>query len=492
MEKIKDIAKKLDINNEDLVVYGDYLAKVKSNPKRTKAKLILVTATSPTPSGEGKTTVSIGLNDAFRKLNQNTLLVLREPSLGPVFGMKGGATGGGLAKILPEEEINLHFTGDFHAITSANNLMCAALDNHIYQGNELNIDENQIKVKRCLDINDRAIRKRFDITAASEVMAIFCLAKDLTDLKRRLGNITLAYDKNNDPVYARDIKVEGAMYTLLKEAFVPNLVQSLEGSPVIVHGGPFANIAHGCNSLVATKLALGLGDYVITEAGFASDLGAEKFLNIKCKKGDLTPDTIVLVTTIKALKHTGIENLRAHVNHLTKYKVPLVVTINKFLDDTEEEIEEIIEYCRELDIDCIISNSYNEGGNGSVELAKKVMELVDLENNFSYLYEDSLTIEEKLYTLSANIYHAGSIVYSDKAKEVLAEIKRLGLNHYPVCIAKTPYSLSDDPKKLGYPTDYELNVKDIIIRTGSEMIVILLNDIITMPGMNAKPNYENY
>lgn len=493
MKNILEVGSKLGLSYNDLILFGNDKAKVvrevNANPN---AKLILVTAINPTPYGEGKTTVSIGLHDAFCSLGKRSLAVLREPSLGPVFGMKGGATGGGRASIIPSDEINFHFTGDFHAITAANNLLASAIDNHIYQGNELGIDEESICFKRCLDVNDRSLREKFNITAASEAMAIFCLAKEFEDLRRRLGNILVAYTKDNNPVYARDLKVDGAMALLLKEAFYPNLVQTLEENPVLVHGGPFANIAHGCNSVVATKLGLTLADYVVTEAGFGSDLGAEKFLNIKCRKAELTPNFIVLVVTCRALEHSGIENLDAHIDHLKQYHVPFCVTINRFLEDKEENIQKVISYCRERGVDCIVTNSFREGNKGSVELANYILNIgLQKENHFRYLYDDSLTILEKIQTLATKVYHASQIELSEVAQQKLGEINRLGLNYYPICVAKTQYSISDNEKLLGYPKDYRLHIRDIQISTGSEMIVVLLNKIITMPGLPKHPNFEN-
>lgn len=493
MKNILEVGSKLDLSQDDLILFGSDKAKIiKEINANPNSKLILVTAINPTPYGEGKTTVSIGLHDALCSLGKKSLAVLREPSLGPVFGMKGGATGGGKASIIPSEEINFHFTGDFHAITVANNLLAAAIDNHIYQGNELNILEDSICFKRCLDVNDRSLRNKFNITAASEVMAIFCLAKDFEDLRRRLGNILVAYNKDKKPIYARDLKVDGAMALLLKEAFYPNLVQTLEGNPVLVHGGPFANIAHGCNSVVATKLGLTLAEYVVTEAGFGSDLGAEKFLNIKCRKSGLVPSFIVLVATCRALEHSGIENLDAHIDHLKQYNVPFCVTINKFLEDKEENIQEIISYCKERGVQCIVTNSFGEGSKGSIELANYLLnEGLSKENHFTHLYQDNLTILQKVRIVATKVYHANEIEFSEVAQEKLKEIDRLGLNHYPICVAKTQYSISDNEKLLGYPKDYTLHVRDIEISTGSEMIVVLLNKIITMPGLPKHPNFEN-
>lgn len=493
MKSILEIGSKLGLLQSDLILFGNDKAKVvKEVNVNSNSKLILVTAINPTPYGEGKTTVSIGLHDAFCSLGEKSLAVLREPSLGPVFGMKGGATGGGRASIIPSDEINFHFTGDFHAITSANNLLAAAIDNHIYQGNELNILEDSICFKRCLDVNDRSLRDKFNITAASEVMAIFCLAKDFEDLRRRLGNILVAYTKDKEPIYAKDLKVEGAMALLLKDAFYPNLVQTIEENPVLVHGGPFANIAHGCNSVVATKLGLTLADYVVTEAGFGSDLGAEKFLNIKCRKAELAPSFIVLVVTCRALEHSGIENLDAHIDHLKQYNVQFCVTINKFSEDNEMNIQKIMDYCKKRGVNCIVTNSYQEGSKGSIELANYILNNgLQQENHFEYLYTDNLTIPEKIKELANKVYHANAVEFSETAQRKLEEIDRLGLNHYPICVAKTQYSISDNEKLLGYPKDYTLHVRDIQISTGSEMIVVLLNKIITMPGLSKHPNFEN-
>lgn len=492
MKNIIEIGNKLGLGIEDLELYGNDKAKIISdvNPM-IDSKLVLVTAINPTPYGEGKTTVSIGLNDALCSLGKKSIVCLREPSLGPVFGMKGGATGGGCASIIPEDDINLHFTGDFHAITAANNLLASAIDNHIYQGNSLNIDENSICFKRCLDVNDRSLRDEFNITAASEVMAIFCLASDFTDLRRRLGNILVAYNKSGNPVYAKDLKVDGAMFLLLKKAFYPNLVQTLEGNPCLVHGGPFANIAHGCSSIASLKIGLGLSDYVITEAGFGSDLGCEKFMNILCRKSGLRPNYVVLVATIRALEHSGMENLNAHIDHLKQYQVPFCVAINKFSEDNEENIQNVIDYCSSLGVKCIITDSYNVGGSGSIDLAQEIMGSVTGGNSFEFLYDDSLTVKDKIRTLASKVYHASSIEFTKEAMDKLDNIEKLGLNHYPVCVAKTQYSISDNKNLLGYPKDYTLHVRDIVIQTGSEMIVVLLNKIITMPGLPKQPNFEN-
>ena len=493
MKSIYEVVSKLNVSSNDLYLYGNEMAKITGNFNNDLGKLILVTAINPTPYGEGKTTVSIGLNDALWKCGKKSLAVLREPSLGPVFGLKGGATGGGKSSIIPDNKVNLHFTGDFHAITSANNLMCAAIDNHIYQGNSLNIDKDRICVKRCLDVNDRSLRDKFNITAASEVMAIFCLSNDREDLRNRLANILLAYNTNGEAVYARDLKVDGAMYSLLEHAFYPNVVQSLEENPVLVHGGPFANIAHGCNSIVATKLGMNLADYVVTEAGFGSDLGAEKFLNIKCRQAGINPSMIVLVVTVRALKHSGLDNLQAHIDHLKLYNIPFCVTINQFNDDKDEDINEIREYCSKQEIECICSNSYMSGGDGSINLANYIIEKInDNDSKLNYLYPLNMNVTDKMQLLASNVYHAKNVIYSDKALDKLEEIDRLGISHYPICVSKTPFSLSDDATKLGYPKDYMITVNDIIIQTGSRMLIFLLNKVITMPGLPKEPKYEEF
>ena len=490
MKKITEVANKLNIKEEELELYGNYIAKVNHQNNNSDSNLILVTAITPTKYGEGKTTVSIGLNDALSKLNKKSVAVLREPSLGPVFGMKGGATGGGKASILPSEDINLHFTGDFHAITSANNLLASAIDNHIYQGNELNIDENRILFKRCLDVNDRSLRDKFNITAASEVMAIFCLADSLNDLRNRLSNIMVAYDKNNNPIYAKDLKVDGAMFKLLEKAFIPNLVQTLEENPVLVHGGPFANIAHGCSSIESIKLGLDIADYVVTEAGFGSDLGCEKFIDITCRYGKFSPNYIVLVATVRGLKHSGFVNLLAHIDNLKQYKVPFCVALNYFSDDNVEDINKIMELCHNNGIECIIVDPYNKGSDGVLELGKYIIDNIG-NSNMEYLYDLDKSISDKIEILAKNVYHAGSVSYSNEAIEMLKEINRLGFNEYPICVAKTQYSISDNKDLLGYPKDYVLNVKNIIIETGCRMIIVLLNNIITMPGLPKEPNYLN-
>lgn len=519
MKPIEEVASKLGIDKENLEFYGKYKAKInKVNESEKKGHLILVTATNPTPYGEGKTTVSIGLGDALNKLGKKTLITLREPSLGPVFGLKGGATGGGYSQVIPMEDINLHFTGDFHAITAANNLLCAAIDNHIKQGNKLNIDINNIKFNRCLDVNDRTLRnividndgiqrnEQFNITAASEIMVIFCLAKDLNDLKLRIGNILIGYTKDSKPVFARELNIEGAMTVLLKEAFKPNLVQTLENNPVIIHGGPFANIAHGCNSLVATDYSLNLADYVVTEAGFGADLGAEKFFDIKCRLGNLNPSCVVLVTTIKSLKYNagikdfkeenidavtkGLSNLEVHIANLKKFNVNIVVCLNKYHTDFASEIEIVEKYCEESNVSFTISESFIKGSSGSIDLANKVIDACVHKKELHLLYDINLPIKEKIKRIAYEIYHASSIKYDQKATYEIEKIEQIHKDNLPICIAKTQYSISDDKEKLGYPKDYEITVKDVKLYSGAGMITILLGNIMTMPGLPLKPNYE--
>lgn len=485
MKNIVEVAKNLDLSQDDLFCYGNYMAKVNKNySPNTNSKLILVTAINPTPYGEGKTTVSIGLDDALCKIGKKSVAVLREPSLGPVFGMKGGATGGGKASVVPSQEIDLHFTGDFHAITAANNLLAAAIDNHIYQGNELNIDEDSICFKRCLDVNDRSLRKNFNITAASEVMAIFCLAKDYDDLRRRLGNILCCFSKDGKPIYAKDFKVDGAMALLLKQAFYPNLVQTLEENPVLIHGGPFANIAHGCSSINSINLGLSLADYVVTEAGFGSDLGSEKFFDIVCRNDNIIPNYVVLVVTNRALQYSGYNNLKLHIDNLKQFKVPFCVAINQFKEDKVEELDKIKAYCHDLGVEAIVTNSYEEGSSGSIELAKYITEVgLSSDNSFTYLYDNQAPVEEKIATIIQDVYNVPNIDFSPEAISKMNLIDSLKLNHYPVCIAKTQYA---------YPEDLDrVNVKNIIIQTGSEMIIVLLDNIITMPGLPKHPNFEN-
>ena len=516
-EKITEVAKKLGIE-KDLIVYGEDKAKIDFSKvkKEPKGKLILVTAISPTPYGEGKTTVSIGLNDGLRKLGQNSLAVLREPSLGPVFGVKGGATGGGYAQVIPMEDINLHFTGDFHAITSANNLISAAIDNHIYFGNSLKIDKDKICFHRCLDMNDRALRhiqlenreESFNITAASEIMSILCLANDFNDLKERLGSILIAFNTSKEPIYAKDLNLTGALATLLKDAIKPNLVQSLENNPVIIHGGPFANIAHGCNSVIATNLALKLSDYVITEAGFGSDLGAEKFFDIKCRSAKLKPNAIVLVVTTKALKHQGgalkeniqkesletmkrgLSNLEAHLENMSKFTKNIVVALNQYPTDTEDEISLIKQMVQEKGFAFSDFSSYQEGGKGAISLAKEVMNLCKNKKDFHLLYPSKMSLYQKIEVLSREIYHATSISISDSIRKKLQTYEEMGYQDFPICVAKTQYSISDNPKLLGYPKDYELVVSDVNIYTGAKFVVVYLGKIVTMPGLSKNPNYE--
>lgn len=529
MDPIEKIAEKSGINKEEYELYGNYKAKINDKAfKRLKnnpdGKLILVTAINPTPAGEGKTTVTIGLGQAMHKIDKNAIIALREPSLGPVFGIKGGATGGGYSQVLPMEDINLHFTGDMHAITAANNLLCAAIDNHIHQGNSLNIDPRRILIKRCMDMNDRALRNivvglggktngipredGFIITVATEIMAILCLASNIEDLKQRLGNILVAYNFDGLPIFARDIKVQGAMTALLKDAIKPNLVQTTENTPVIMHGGPFANIAHGCNSLRATKLALKLGDYCITEAGFGADLGAEKFLDIKCRIGGLKPSCIVIVATIRALKYgggaklenlknedisalkSGIENLGVHIENMQKYGVPVIVTLNKFETDTENEIQTVKDYCLQKSCEFTVSEIFAKGGNGGTELANKVCAACEKESHFSVLYPDNLTIKEKILKIAKEIYRADGVLYTAEAEKALSEIVKMNKKNLPVCIAKTQYSLSDDASKLGHPKNFNITIKDLVISNGAGFIVAIAGNILRMPGLPKLPAAE--
>lgn len=511
---IRDVAKKLDILEKDLILYGTDKAKIKKTFQKEKGKLILVTAISPTIYGEGKTTVSIGLNDALCKLKKKSVAVLREPSMGPVFGMKGGATGGGYSQVVPMDDINLHFTGDFHAITAANNLLCAAIDNHIFQGNELDIQ--RVVFNRSLDVNDRELRNvtlsgrddSFTITAASEIMALFCLAESLDDLRRRLGNIIIGYNSKEEKIYARDLKIEGALIVLLKEAFLPNLVQTLEGNPVIIHGGPFANIAHGCNSVVATKLGLELADYVVTEAGFGADLGAEKFYDIKCRSANLKPDATVLVATIKALKYhggiskdkiyeynkealkEGLANLLKHYNNLKYYGRNIVVCLNKYESDLDDEIAIVESFCKEKGIVLALSEAYLKGSDGAIDLANKVLSVLGKDNQFKLLYKNNISIKEKIELVCKKIYGASFIEYSDLAEKKLLDIAGTELSYLPICVAKTQYSFSDDAKKVGVPTNFKVFVRDIEIYNGAGFITILLGNIMRMPGLPKKPNYE--
>ena len=532
MLPIGKIAEKLGVTEDELEYYGKYKAKItddfiKRTAGKPNGKLILVTAINPTPAGEGKTTTTVGLGMAMEKIGKNAVIALREPSLGPVFGVKGGAAGGGYAQVVPMEDINLHFTGDFHAITAANNLLCAILDNHLQQGNELGIDPRRVVVIRCTDTNDRALRNcvigmggklsgvvredHFQITVASEVMAILCLAESVSDLKKRLGNILVAYKYDGSPVYARDIKAEGSMTALLKDAIKPNLVQTLENTPAIIHGGPFANIAHGCNSVRATKLALKLADYCITEAGFGADLGAEKFLDIKCRKAGLAPSAIVLVATVRALKYNGgvpktelkgenlaalekgIVNLEAHIDNLTKYGVPVVVALNRFDTDTDAELDFVRKACEARGATLALSEVFAKGGDGGVELANKVVAACEQASNFKVLYPDEMSIKDKIATIAREIYGADNVVYEAGAEKQLQEILALDEKYakFPVCMAKTQYSLSDDPAKLGRPKGFTLTVREVRLSAGAEFIVALTGTILTMPGLPKMPAAYN-
>lgn len=526
MKNINEIAEKAGIKSDELELYGNYKAKISDDifsrlKDKKNGKLVLVTAVNPTPAGEGKTTVTIGLGQSMEKIGKNAIVALREPSLGPVFGIKGGAAGGGYSQVVPMEDINLHFTGDMHAITSANNLMCALLDNHIQQGNELGIDQRRVLVKRCLDMNDRALRNivcslggklngipredHFIITVASEVMAILCLSEDVFDLKRRLGNILVAYTYDGKPVFCRDIKADGAMTVLLKDAIKPNLVQTLENTPAIMHGGPFANIAHGCNSVRATKTALKLTDYCITEAGFGSDLGAEKFLDIKCRFADLKPDCIVLVSTVRSMKYNGgvpksdlssenmealkkgSVNLGAHIDNLKKYGVPVVVAINHFYADTDNEIEFIKEYCEEKGADFAVTKCFAEGGAGGTELAEKVVNACEKENNFKFLYDLDMPIRDKIETIAKEIYGADGVDYTKDAEKSINEFAELGADKIPVCMAKTQYSLSDNPQMLGRPKNFRITVSSVNLSNGAGFLVCQTGSIMTMPGLSKSP-----
>ncbi len=524
---IVEIAKKLNIDADDLELYGKYKAKLplslnKKYADRPNGKLILVTAINPTPAGEGKTTITVGLGQAMNKIGKNACIALREPSMGPVFGVKGGAAGGGYSQVIPMEDINLHFTGDMHAITAANNLLCAIIDNHMQQGNDLRIDQRRILFKRCLDMNDRALRNvivglggkvngvpredGFMITVASEIMAILCLATDIEDLKERLGNILVAYTLDNQPVYARDLNAVGAMAALLKDAIKPNLVQTLENTPAIMHGGPFANIAHGCNSVTATKLALKLADYCITEAGFGADLGAEKFLDIKCRYAGLKPECIVVVATIRALKYNGgvaradlqeenvdalkkgIVNLKTHIENMRKYNVPVVVAINKFHTDTDAEVAYIKEFCEEMQVPVSLAEVFAKGGEGGMDLAEKVCAVIDEgKADFAPLYDEKLSIKEKLNTIAKEIYRADGVIFTAAAEKAIKDIEALGQDKLPVCVAKTQYSLSDDPTKLGKPENFQMTVREVKLSAGAGFIVALTGDIMTMPGLPKVP-----
>lgn len=528
MEPIGRVAEKLGIPEDALELYGRYKAKISDGfldriADRPDGKLILVTAINPTPAGEGKTTTSVGLGQAFGRLGKKAVVALREPSLGPCFGIKGGAAGGGYAQVVPMEELNLHFTGDFHAITSANNLLAALLDNHIQQGNDLRIDSRQIVWKRCMDMNDRVLRNivvglgdktdgfvredHFVITVASEIMAILCLAEDMGDLKERLSRIIVAYNYDGEPVTAGDLHAVGAMAALLKDAMKPNLIQTLEHTPVLVHGGPFANIAHGCNSVRATRAALKMADYCITEAGFGADLGAEKFFDIKCRMAGLKPDAVVLVATIRALKYNGgvakaelnsenlealrrgIVNLEKHIENVQKYGVPVVVTLNSFVSDTAAEVDYVREFCVERQCEFALSHVWEKGGEGGEELAHKVLETLETkESHFRVLYEDSLPLEDKIRTVATQIYGAGSVTFSAAARRQLKKLTELGFGQLPVCMAKNQYSLSDDPKRLGRPRDFELTVREVYVSAGAGFVVALTGDVMTMPGLSKKPS----
>ena len=527
MKKIGEIAKGLSIEEDDIEYYGHYKAKLsedlfKKLENKPDGKLILVTAINPTPAGEGKTTISVGLAEAMGQIGKNAVLALREPSLGPVFGIKGGAAGGGYAQVVPMEDINLHFTGDMHAITAANNLLCAMIDNHMQQGNELRIDQRRIMIKRVLDMNDRALRNiviglggkvdgvprsdSFQITVASEVMAILCLSADLADMKERLGNILVAFDLDGNPVYAKDIGASGAMTALLKDALKPNLVQTLENTPAFIHGGPFANIAHGCNSIRATRLALKLGDYCITEAGFGSDLGAEKFFDIKCRYGGLKPDCVVLVATVRALKYNGgvpkaelteenldalakgIVNLQVHIENMQKYGVPVVVAINRFAADTDAELQFVQEFCENLGADFSLAEVFAKGGKGGTDLAEQVCRTIETkQSDFHVLYDTKLSIPEKIEKIAKEIYRADGVNITAQAAKAIAQIEVLGHSDLPVCIAKTQYSLSDDPTLLGKPENFKITVRDVTLSAGAGFIVVLTGNIMTMPGLPKSP-----
>lgn len=527
MEPIVKIAEKLGLTEDEIELYGKYKCKLsldilKKNKDKKNGKLVLVTAINPTPAGEGKSTVTVGLGQGLCKMGKNAVIALREPSLGPVFGIKGGAAGGGYSQVVPMEDINLHFTGDMHAITSANNLLAAAIDNHLHQGNSLKIDSRRILFKRVMDMNDRALRNivvglggkingfpredGFMITVASEIMAILCLSNSLLELKERMGNILIAYDLDGNPVYARQLGVEGAMALLMKDAIKPNLVQTLENTPAIIHGGPFANIAHGCNSILATKMALKLGDIVVTEAGFGADLGAEKFLDIKCRYGDLSPDCVVIVATIRALKHhggvsldeltssnvealkRGICNLEKQIENIKKYNVPVVVAINKFSSDSSEEIDFIKNFCNNIGVKAALCDVWSKGGEGALELGEAVCDVMENEvSNFKFLYEVEDTIENKILKIAQEIYGAKGIVLTANAKKQISDLERFNLDKLPICMAKTQYSLSDNPKLLGRPKDFEITVREVKISNGAGFIVALNGDVMTMPGLPKVP-----
>jgi formate--tetrahydrofolate ligase len=526
MRPIREIAETIGLGEDDLIMYGKYIAKIEHSvidklKDKEDGKLVLVTAINPTPAGEGKTTTTVGLSQAMKRLGKRPVIALREPSLGPVFGIKGGAAGGGYAQVVPMEDINLHFTGDIHAVTTANNLLCAIIDNHLQQGNNLQIDPRRILFKRCMDMNDRALRNivigmggkadgvvrqdGFNISVASEIMALMCLADDIIDLKQKLGGILIAYTSSNKPVYCRDLKVEGALAVVLKDAILPNLIQTLEGVPCFMHGGPFANIAHGCNSIKATKLGIKTGDFCITEAGFGSDLGAEKFFDITCRKGNLKPDVVVLVATVRSLRYNGgvgknnfntpnveavrkgSENLRAHINILKKYKLPIVVAMNHFATDAEEEMKVIYDICAEEGVACAFSDVFAKGGEGGVELAELVVKATETTSNFEMLYPDDMSIENKIETIVREIYGGAGVTYSAAARSSIKKFVELGFSNLPVCIAKTQYSLSDNAALLGRPTGFTINVKEVRLSAGAGFVVALAGDIMTMPGLPKTP-----
>ena len=527
MESIINIAKKIGLGEDDIELYGKYKCKIsldaiKKLENNKDGKLVLVTAINPTPAGEGKSTVTVGLGQALNKIGKNTVIALREPSLGPVFGIKGGAAGGGYAQVVPMEDINLHFTGDMHAITSANNLLCAAIDNHIHQGNLLRIDSRRIVFKRVMDMNDRALRNivvgmggkingflredGFMITVASEIMAILCMASDLEDLKERMGNILIAYNLDGEPVYAKELEVQGAMALLMKDAIKPNLVQTLENTPAIIHGGPFANIAHGCNSIIATKTALKMSDITITEAGFGADLGAEKFLDIKCRYGNLNPDCVVLVATIRALKHhggvkkdelnisnvdalnKGIKNLEKQIENIKAYGVPVVVAINKFITDSDEEVKAIEDFCKNIGVEVSLTEVWEKGGEGGIDLANKVIKTMETEpSNFKMIYDSEESIKDKILKIVQTIYGGKGVNYTPQALKQIAEIEKFNLDKLPICMAKTQYSLSDNPSLLGRPENFDITVKEVRVSNGAGFIVVLTGDVMTMPGLPKVP-----
>ncbi|MDG6884719.1 Formate--tetrahydrofolate ligase [Clostridium perfringens] len=527
MEPIINIAKKIGLGEGDIELYGKYKCKIsldaiKRLENNKDGKLVLVTAINPTPAGEGKSTVTVGLGQALNKIGKNTVIALREPSLGPVFGIKGGAAGGGYAQVVPMEDINLHFTGDMHAITSANNLLCAAIDNHIHQGNLLRIDSRRIVFKRVMDMNDRALRNivvgmggkingflredGFMITVASEIMAILCMASDLEDLKERMGNILIAYNLDGEPVYAKELEIEGAMALLMKDAIKPNLVQTLENTPAIIHGGPFANIAHGCNSIIATKTALKMSDITITEAGFGADLGAEKFLDIKCRYGNLNPDCVVLVATIRALKHhggvkkdelnisnvdalnKGMKNLEKQIENIKAYGVPVVVAINKFITDSDEEVKAIENFCKNIGVEVSLTEVWEKGGEGGIDLANKVIKTMEIEpSNFKMIYDSEESIKDKILKIVQTIYGGKGVNYTPQALKQIAEIEKFNLDKLPICMAKTQYSLSDNPSLLGRPENFDITVKEVRVSNGAGFIVVLTGDVMTMPGLPKVP-----